>query len=220
MGLNVGELIKISNLTYSELEKSVEVIVKSKSKVLKEEMVSVNETKFIIGIEYIVEPSFNGKEKSLISSDTDLFLMELVELAERHSISTYITLFVQGTVISGYLISEDSFFRLMKHILIDTVSIYPTLESIEKLLDTFRYFKNKHYHRQEQKEVIDREFIYLTSPTIIFGNSVIGTTTSGLWRGRLSRIDGFVLGDSKDNNLCELKDWQKSWNKDENDFNF
>jgi hypothetical protein len=30
------------------------------------------------------------------------------------------------------------------------------------------------------------------------------------WRGRLSRIDGFVLGDSKNDNLHELEYWRKN----------
>ena len=219
LSLNVGDSIKISNLTSLELDHTVEFTVKSKCKILKEERVNVSQTKFIPGVEYIVEPSLNSKEKTLISSDTDLFLMELVELAERDSINTYITLFVQGTIISGYLSNESYYFSSMKNRIQDTVSMYPTLESIETFLDTFRYFKNKYrYNNQEQKEVIDREFIYLSSPRIIFENTVIGVRGGNYWRGRLSRIDGFVLGDSNSDKLYELAEWQKSWNKDEEDF--
>lgn len=63
LGLNVGESIKISNLTSLDIYHNVEVTVKSKSKILKEERVSVSETKFIPGVEYIVEPSLNSKKK-------------------------------------------------------------------------------------------------------------------------------------------------------------
>lgn len=145
--------------------------------------------------------------------------MELVELAERRSISTYITLFVQGTVISGYLSNEDYYFSESEHSIQDTVSMYPTFESIENFLDTFRYFKNK-YNNQEQKEVIDREFIYLSYPKIRFGNTVIGTGGRNHWRGRLSRIDGFVLGNSKTDTLYELAEWEIKWDKGEREEDF
>ncbi|WP_333253315.1 hypothetical protein [Microcoleus sp. S13_C5] len=213
LGLEVGELIKISNITSLSLELDyiVEARVKNKSKILKEERIIVDEVekaKFIVRIEYVVEfenkkdldTSYTGQEKSFLSSDSDLFLMELVELAYQDSITIPITLFVQGIVVKGWLSNENWYFvNIRKHIK-KAISIYPTDESRVKFLDSFR----------EGRKLRNQEFIYLSSAEIQFGNSRTRTTDWGFWRGRLSHVDGFLLGHVTNESSFSLED--EYWN--------
>lgn len=214
LGLDVGDLIKISNLTSLSLELDyiVEGRVKNKSKIIKEERVRVDEVeevKFTVRVEYVVEfenksdknPDFPVEEKSFASSDSDWFLSTLVELAYKDSITIPITLFVQGVVVKGNLSNEHRYFIDIKNKIKKAVYGEPTDESTIKFLNLFK----------EGKKPINREFIYLSSAEIQFGEYTTKTTDWGVWRGRLSHVDGFLLGELRYENSYKLQyvDWDE-----------
>ncbi|MEG4965616.1 hypothetical protein QUB11_03055 [Microcoleus sp. B6-A1] len=194
LGLDVGELINVSNISFIEEDYTFEVRVKSKSKILIGE--KENST---LRIEYIVDlVKEEDKEKSFVSSDTDLFLMALVELADKSLLDTNITLFVQGIVVSGKLISEYTYFLGILHETHEKNSLYPDLGDTNKFLG--RYMTNYSYRQKS----LNHEFIYLEQAKVSFSNSVLlSPNYDGYWRGRLSRIDGFLVENLKNYNLSE-----------------
>jgi hypothetical protein len=61
-----------------------------------------------------------AEQKSNISSDLDSFLMSLVEMVElddKVSGRISITLFIQGSIVSGLLIGEYLYFEALKNVL-------------------------------------------------------------------------------------------------------
>jgi hypothetical protein len=139
------------------------------------------------------DQSFPAEEKSLISSDSDLFLMTLVELVNVASLELSITLFAQGTVISGMLIGEKPYFEALNNELKSTG--FAPDEAIHTFIQKFESAStNLSETLKEQNKPINREFIHLKNAKFYSGNSFGSTTRELYWRGRLSRIDGFFLG--------------------------
>lgn len=132
-------------------------------------------------------------EKSLVRSDSDLFLMTLVELVNIASLEMSITLFVQGAIISGMLIGEKPYFEALNNELKSTG--FAPDEAIHTLIQKFNSSSiNSSDNLEEQDQPINREFIHIKNAKVYSGNAFSSSTRELYWRGRLSRVDGFLLG--------------------------
>jgi len=140
-----------------------------------------------------------AKQKSSISSDSDLLLMSLLELVEfddKISEKIGITLFVQGSIVSGLLIGEKLYFEDLNNTL---SALNPGSDETK---DAFRAFLAPFQSlstdlpdsQQEQSQLRNIEFIHLKDANFYSGDSVVPKNKGVYWRGRLSRIDGFWLG--------------------------
>jgi len=115
-------------------------------------------------------------EQFHVKSDSDLLLKELTQYVNKtyHEIS--ITIFVQGIVISGLLIPDIEYIDTVSGEYIgvseDLVSIFWSSRD-DSTKDDYIHLKNATFHSD-------------VTPTTI--NSKV------YWRGRLSSIDGFVVG--------------------------
>ncbi len=141
------------------------------------------------------EQSSPAEKKSLVSSDSDLFLMTLVELVNLASLEMSITLFVQGTIISGMLIGEKPYFEAFNNQLKASGFAPDEGEAIDLLIQKFSSSStNSSDNLIEEDQPINREFIHIKNAKIYSGNGLIPSTIELYWRGRLSRVDGFLLG--------------------------
>lgn len=167
--LDIGELIKLSDIKTNRLtiDETVEVIVKSKSQILKD---------FEWVIEYVVEfknnydldEYFPVTDKSFVSSDSDLFLITLVQLADKNLFGSMITLLVKGTVISGLMISETAYFEGVKRKVWGNHSLFPDPKRTDKFLESFKFSKNTTDDLKEPNELISQKFIHLERRTNSF----------------------------------------------------
>jgi len=207
LGLEVGELITINNRSpILDLEQNYTVRVKSKSKIINKQDITIIDEITVddeicrVRVEYIVESENKEDEiKSFVSSDIDLFLMSLVELVDNGAIDTHITLFLKGMIITGVLISENNYFYSLKSQLRDVVT-YPLDEKTDEYLESFKYskyLKNIFNIYKNSKKTINREFIHLSNVRVLSGNHIYFTRARDPWRGRLSCIDGFMIGEFK-----------------------
>jgi len=112
-----------------------------------------------------------------IEPDSDWLLKQLTQYINRTLLSEIpITIFVKGIVISGTLIPDVEY--------IDSVS-YECVGVSEELVDIFW---------SSRDDSIRDDYIHLKNAT--FNSDVTPMTINSkvYWRGRLSSIDGFVVG--------------------------
>lgn len=140
------------------------------------------------------DQSSPAEKKSLVSSDSDEFLMTLVEFVNRASLEIGITLFVQGTIIRGMLIGEKPYFEAVNNQL-KTSLTSAEAEAIDLVTQKFYSSStNSSDNLTEQEQSINRKFIHIRTAKIYTGNALLPTAIELYWRGRLSRVDGFLLG--------------------------
>lgn len=200
LDLNIGELIKLSNIytDYLEIDRPVEARVVSKSKILTG---SDWIFEYVVRLENYdaVNESFTVTDKTLVSSDSDVFLMTLVELADKYLFKTTITILVKGTIIEGHLISEDAYFEGIKQKISNNHIGMPNSTRTGEFLQTFKTSKHRNDDFKERKDWINREYIHLESARIHFGESPLTLRNEPYWRGRLSSIDGYWLESLSEN---------------------
>jgi len=115
--------------------------------------------------------------QSHVKPDSDKLLKELIQYVNKTLYEINITIFVQGIVISGMLIPEIEY--------IDIVS-GQYIELSEEVVDIFW---------SSRDDSIEDDYIHLKNA--IFHSDVTPITINNkvYWRGRLSSIDGFVVGE-------------------------
>jgi hypothetical protein len=143
-----------------------------------------------------------SEQKSSVSSDSDLLLRSLVQLADVRSEKMSITLFVQGSIVSGLLIGEKAYFEALNNALnaFNPDGSDKDKEVIRTFLAPFQSLStNLPDNQQEQSQWRDIEFIHLKDAKFYSGDSLVTQDKGSYWRGRLSRIDGFWLGNLSSN---------------------
>jgi hypothetical protein len=159
------------------------------------------------------------QEKDNTSANSDILLMSLVELTEdteEFSGKLGLTLFVQGTMVSGLLIGEKHYFEALSDVLNDNIS--GTLEGKEAFkvfLSPFQTVSKKlsdnqveeiksddnleqgvksKDNQEEKSQPPNIEFIHLQNAKFYNGGALIPNDKGVYWRGLLSRVDGFFIG--------------------------
>lgn len=136
-------------------------------------------------------------ETTDLTLNSDELLRAIINYAKPKNSEINITLFVQGTIISGVLISNEEYFESFKQSgKIDfgkELQNYRKHESIMKLLDD--QIKSSSTESPDNQEEVHRstdiEYIHLKNAKVHSVN--IPNSESFYWRGRLSSIDGFSL---------------------------
>ena len=147
------------------------------------------------------------QEKDNTPANSDILLMSLVELAEdteEFSGKLGITLFVQGTIVTGLLINEKNYFEALSNVLNDNISrTVEGKEAFKKFLAPFHTASKISSNNQdeeselnnqnEESKLKDIEFIHLTDAKFCVGNILTPIDKGVYWRGLLSRVDGFFI---------------------------
>ena len=149
-----------------------------------------------------------SEEKNQISSDLDKSLIFLIDMADKSAgdVDIRITLFVQGLIVSGVLISEKLYFEgLYSELNLVVTSSNIQEEKGQTLLKIYQSFAAKiSGDREVKKQVENTEYIHLKNVAFYSGNFLtpnnannrfISNNKGGYWRGNLNRIDGFCMGD-------------------------
>lgn len=123
-------------------------------------------------------------------TEGDWFLRSLVDLVDGAGISFGVTLNVGGTVLTGQLISGGEYFRGFAAEFGDAAGDTPFGHSMREVLAK----------PAEQFEDVPEEhplpaFIHLKDARMFLGSGPAMPTSRGVWwRGRISEVQGFVLG--------------------------
>ncbi|HEV3007258.1 MAG TPA: hypothetical protein VGX78_22500, partial [Pirellulales bacterium] len=136
---------------------------------------------------------------------SDWFLRVLVKLADHVGLTTWITLVVDGSHVTGELISAGQYASEFKEQFlggIDTLS-ESTREAATDLLDAASVALDpKAVHEAAKRQagdaavaLLEPDFIHLRSARVVHSPEIgLDIRGGALWRFRLASVDGFSLG--------------------------
>ncbi|MEL7074909.1 MAG: gas vesicle accessory protein GvpU [Cyanobacteria bacterium J06629_2] len=137
------------------------------------------------------QSSVASKEKEKIP-DFDIVLSVLISSFAEYGIGIGVTLNVKGLIISGELISREKYF---KGIIQETERANGDSEMIKIVTDTFttmdKIIKDK---LSEKEKKPFPNYIHLKNARFFPGGNCTPNNKGVLWRGRLSEVDGFSIG--------------------------
>ncbi|PSN11762.1 hypothetical protein C7271_24235 [filamentous cyanobacterium CCP5] len=135
-------------------------------------------------------------------NSVDKALCALVAIPERTNIELGITLSVGGLIISGYLVSEEAYFLQMMDIIGRTKAEADVRDTLKDFLDQLRKGLKA---KDDDEKIRMPQFVHLRSAKM-YPSQGHGMPTQGqaLWRGRISSVDGFSLGEMISTNFEDL----------------
>ncbi|TXK39981.1 hypothetical protein [Nonomuraea sp. C10] len=145
-------------------------------------------------IEIDDEPSELPKEPlQSVDPYLDMFLHRLVEMGSNASVS--VTLFIGGSVLTGDLISYDTW---QDHLVDSLATAAPGLAAgMREGIDAAKEEAEQGRQVGDEQEESDgalgppRRFVHLKDAVLINGGSTVAVP---LWRGRMECVDGWMLG--------------------------
>jgi hypothetical protein len=139
-----------------------------------------------------------GERVSEFFDQRDYLLRELVAMANRApTISFGITLSVNGSVITGNLVSGYRYFNGLADSFVSTLPDGEDKESLRRYLASpaqlYRAPTDKSTEANAASES-DPHFVHLEDARIWLGADFAPTGVGTLWRCKISAVDGFTLG--------------------------
>ncbi|HEY9878703.1 MAG TPA: gas vesicle accessory protein GvpU [Leptolyngbyaceae cyanobacterium] len=129
-----------------------------------------------------------------LEANTDRALRALAAIPERTNLQLGITLCVHGMIISGFLISEEAYFKgMIERVNQDDNAADETKETLTDFMSDLR--ASLHAKSNDSQSVLP-EYIHLQEAKM-YPSQGQGMPSYGdaLWRGRISSVDGFSLGE-------------------------
>lgn len=125
--------------------------------------------------------------------ENDYLLSSLIAMAESGA-SMGITLHINGTIITGNLISQKQYAEGVVNSLREPMENAFKMHS-DSILDAFsRVGEMPNGRPSEEGGPIQFEFIHLSEAKLFAGTNLIPTDDGVLWRGKLTSVDGFSFG--------------------------
>lgn len=134
------------------------------------------------------------------ADDRDWFLQEFVYFANRHGLKQGMTLMVSGLVISGTLIGGKEYFEALAEEMASVVTDVDTREAVRRWVSRYGAIYDRD-EKEPDKETAEElppppSFIHLGDARIwLPGDFPVPTSRGILWRGRLTSVDGFIVGE-------------------------
>lgn len=124
------------------------------------------------------------------ATEPDHLLAGLVSVTNDVNWEIGIRLHVGGAVVSGLLISGESYFTLLAARIRDRETIDPAVESLASWYDSIR--DDYKQVRESQDDWTRTVYVHLRDASLYAPGG--GPIELGLWRGRLSMVSGWSLG--------------------------
>lgn len=128
-----------------------------------------------------------------VDNSIDWSLRDLVGYVNSNSgISIGVTLTVGGTLITGNLISGNSYFEQVADLLAGSPAndVTQAMVNYHAKLSTDRYDPSMFESDEDRNSVV---FIHLKDAKHFFGTNVL-PSNGALWRGKLSDVSGYTIG--------------------------
>lgn len=120
------------------------------------------------------------------------FLVGVANKIDDPGFSIGFTLTVGGTLITGHLIAAPTWMDLVSEQL---QSDDPEQEATQAFGDAFTKFSADLRSQHDEDDAGSPEFIHLSNAaTVVTPNGFMPTNRQGLWRGKLSDVQGWTLG--------------------------
>ena len=136
-------------------------------------------------------------QKMLTTPDTDWFLQLLVETVKNCKLKIGITLNIGGLLLSGNLVSGKDYFEGLAK---DLSSCFPNKEASARIKHALEEYAEKIYSESNQgsSQIPPPAYIHLENANFFsFNGQSLSSNGSVWWRGRMSEIQGFILGTLK-----------------------
>lgn len=135
------------------------------------------------------------------AAQADIFLQILVQQVNRGYFTMDITLCIGGGLISGHLISGESYYELFAQDLAGGAHTAEQKEFVKPLQEAIADIGHQTYTSADRADdPVEPEplpqFVHLQDARMILGGMVSPSVGNRgvLWRGRLAAVDGFWLG--------------------------
>ncbi|CAN7774730.1 gas vesicle accessory protein GvpU [Paraburkholderia hospita] len=122
----------------------------------------------------------------------DFYLQNLVTMANTQDVEMGITLVLGGTVITGQLISGKTYFESFGALF---ASAWNSDEDGKKAIQE-AMSKPAEMYGPDKSDAAGPSFIHLKNATVRTPSGAL-TNQGVLWRGRLTEVSGFMLGEIK-----------------------
>lgn len=137
----------------------------------------------------------NQAENTTLKTDVDNFLQSLVSIVNQTNTSIGVTLNVGGLIIIGELVSVKSYFEGVAREMISAHADYATKDAFQQ---SFKQICAQHEPPSAEAANENKQlpvFIHLKNAKIFLASGLAIPTDKGIWwRGHLSAVDGFSLG--------------------------
>lgn len=132
-----------------------------------------------------------SEEKNEVNLEApDYLLQDLVMLANNIQLSMGITLFAGGVVVSGLLIGGQEYFQIIKEsINSETCNSESVKEGFTTVFDEYSKI-----YSEPPSEPQPPTYIHLKEAKVFAHGQTPIPNNGILWRGRISRIEGFSFG--------------------------
>ncbi|MDN2716866.1 gas vesicle accessory protein GvpU [Janthinobacterium sp. SUN120] len=124
--------------------------------------------------------------------DQDRLLQELVKHANDWGLSISITLNLGGSMVSGQLISVETY--LDEFAAEFKASFKDNPEIAQSYFDLFSSYKPKRSEAEDKSPITPARYIHLQGVRTYAPGRPQFSVTSNLWRGRISEVSGFFIG--------------------------
>ena len=136
------------------------------------------------------EPPENSEPKIRVHSDPDWFLQGLVVMVNGSELEIGITLTVGGLLVSGYMVSGHKYFEGFAE---DFGSGFP--KDIKNPGDGYKELGKIYTDPEHPLDSRSTSFIHLKNARFYHNSGGAVPQNRGVWwRGRLTAVDGFMLG--------------------------
>lgn len=121
-----------------------------------------------------------------LPTETDWFLAKLVNTVNKNTdIGISITLNVRGQIVTGFLIGGATYFEEFSTQFADAYGTEEVRESIAEYKDLYT---------NSDEDSPPPQYIHLRDAQTLEGKNLLPQGGGTLWRGRLSEVSGFSLG--------------------------
>jgi hypothetical protein len=128
----------------------------------------------------------------------DWFLVWHIWEAETQGISKPVTIWLNGTVISGYIVSGKQYFEELGQSYVDAASGDSDAANLQRSLGQSYARFSELYDPERPVDLADFKPSYLHlsgARTFVGANFTIPSTSGALMRVRLASVDGFIMGE-------------------------
>ena len=138
------------------------------------------------------EETAEGMKLVLDGNSVDWFLQKLVALANEGTLEFGITLFAEGLIVSGQLVSGKKYFSLFAQ---EFANAYPGDEESKANIKAAFESNGEIYDHDAETEMPPPQFIHLANARCFAHNGQPLPNNRGIpWRGKINAISGFNLG--------------------------
>lgn len=128
--------------------------------------------------------------------EIDWYLRSLVEIVNKSQMEVGITLVVSGLIVTGTMISGKTYFEKFASDISGAMEKAFGPSGIDAIRESFAA-PSKMYGHSSEVPVTPPGFIHLKDARFFISPNVGIPNSGSLWRGRLSQVSGFTLGEYK-----------------------